>query len=77
MGRTLQTPHFPDIYSHQIDSTLQNISIDFCLFTIPDYQLPITDYQLPITNSRLPITNSQFKITNYQFKIKEIGSKLT
>jgi hypothetical protein len=48
MGRTLQISHFPYIYSHQIDSTLQNITIDFCRFTIPDYQLPITNYQLPI-----------------------------
>jgi hypothetical protein len=54
VGRTLQTPHFPYIYSDKIDTTLQNITVNFCLLPITDYQLPITDDQFNRRISFLP-----------------------
>ncbi|MCC3509843.1 MAG: hypothetical protein JGK29_12245 [Microcoleus sp. PH2017_17_BER_D_A] len=33
------------------------------IFTLRDYQLPITNYPLPITHYQLPITHYQLPIT--------------
>ncbi|TAE39523.1 MULTISPECIES: hypothetical protein [unclassified Microcoleus] len=36
------------------------------IFTLRDYQLPITNYQLPITNYQLPITNYPLPSTKFK-----------